>query len=431
MSNWKTRLRDCCKFVSPDGDIYTPGWTGNEITVEKRVAAFDYPLVDGSTSQDLGRKAFNWPMTLYFEGIDNDIDAWNFLKSMDQRGTWSVVHPVYGQKELQPITAKLIADPTGSGNLTVVDTTWLEPILRTPAARIDWGNNISATSEITVASVINQFSATVTSIKSTVADIQAAVGQINNAMGTVSGYIADANGLVGDAYGAVTGLMTGLQNNFAGVAGGIISLMTTPGLMAGGIVSQVSSFGTLASDLMSQLPNAATLGFLDLATRGRIATVELFASAAIVGVATTLVDSASGSTTPGAPQPMATRAEAVQAIDGINTLFSAITTGLDGFQAAAASNPADTQYFSQSQAYADLARLVTACNQFLIHAAFDLKAEKRFTLDRPRSTMEIAIEQYGQNGWDDSYFDYACKTNQLHGDQILWLPAGFEWVTYA
>ena len=54
-------------------------WTGNTRSREKKVGIFTYPKVKGSFVQDMDVNGVSYPLTLFFEGTDNDIEAQKFF----------------------------------------------------------------------------------------------------------------------------------------------------------------------------------------------------------------------------------------------------------------------------------------------------------------------------------------------------------------
>ena len=64
---------------------------------------------------------------------------------------------------------------------------------------------------------------------------------------------------------------------------------------------------------------------------------------------------------------------------------------------------------------------------FLVELSFTLAQERRITLDRPRTLIDLVAELYGDV---DSQLDFFIDTNDLSGDEIIELPAGREIVYY-
>ncbi len=62
MADYRDRLRPDIQLISPEGTIFIALWSGNDRSQDKKVGIFDYPLVDGSTVQDLGVSAAPYPL---------------------------------------------------------------------------------------------------------------------------------------------------------------------------------------------------------------------------------------------------------------------------------------------------------------------------------------------------------------------------------
>jgi hypothetical protein len=68
--------------------------------------------------------------------------------------------------------------------------------------------------------------------------------------------------------------------------------------------------------------------------------------------------------------------------------------------------------------------------KLLTLTSFDLKTEKRFTLEKERSPVEITITEYGEFGENDENLELFINSNNLKADEIYLLPAGKEIVVY-
>lgn len=90
----------------------------------------------------------------------------------------------------------------------------------------------------------------------------------------------------------------------------------------------------------------------------------------------------------------------------------------------------DGQYFAQSNNYTRLQNTFALTMRYLLTQFFNLKTEKRFILKTARSPIEITITEYGSMGENDANYDLFIKSNNLCGNEVLLLPAGFECVVY-
>lgn len=421
------RLQPFVTLTSPKGNVFTPEWKGDKITGAKKVARFEYPNTDGTVVQDLGLKGFDWPMTLYFaDGTsDNDTEAWRFLSALSEKGSdgraiWTVVHPVYGSRSLQPLQFELGADPTESGGLTVVTTSWIEPILT--AASPSSGEYAGAADAQGAAMNATATAQAVANTDQTTMDkIAAARNAWSMGIGAIQGAINTANAAVANIQAAIQSYLVQPFLDVASIAGQFQQLMATPGLLIGDLYSKVTSFGTMMTATLGNGANGQ--GGTDTSPAGKnaVAAQEAMSLAILYGIEQAITNGT-----------LTTRAQAVQAISDLTTWLAYMRNALDTAQAAFSGARLDLQYFSQSKGYADGLATVAYLQRYLQSKIFDLAATKVYTLQTGRATLEIAMSEYGVQGqaWDDVLYDKFIAANNLHGSQILWLPAGTKVTVY-
>jgi prophage DNA circulation protein len=120
--SWLDRLRSDIELTSPSGAVFNPLWIGDDISMAKKLGIFEYPKVLGAVVQDMDVGATSYPLSLFFEGPDNDLEAADFFKACKERGPWTVIHPVDGTLILNLVNISKKVRPVESGNLTQVDT---------------------------------------------------------------------------------------------------------------------------------------------------------------------------------------------------------------------------------------------------------------------------------------------------------------------
>jgi len=129
MTDWRDRLKPLIEFTSPLGNGFLAKWKGDPRSLEKRIGEFGFPGRPGSIIQDLATKAARYTLTIYFDGADNDLESQRFFDAVQaESGTWLVDHPVYGPIELQPLSVREMSSPIDSGNVTEVQSEWVEPL---------------------------------------------------------------------------------------------------------------------------------------------------------------------------------------------------------------------------------------------------------------------------------------------------------------
>jgi len=381
--------------------------------------------------QDLGLTGLSWPLTLYFDddphagvnGVsDNDLNAMTFLRSLAEKGTdgraiWSIVHPVYGTHKLQPISFELDANPTESGGLSIVTTQWVEPILQ--AAGHDPAEDLDASLAASANLGTNSSAQLVAAADLTSIDkIKALAVSVTAGIGAIKSALNQADAAVQSIQTNITAALNVVPISLITIAEQCQSLLQSPNAIIGGINQQIQMIGNMFTSLFSASPTPTTTTASD---KNSIAATEMIAIACLMGMTAAV---STGTIT--------TRAQAVQAIADLTTWLAYMRDSLDARQAAFAGVRADLQYFSQSQAYADAMLMVALTQKYLQWLLFDLKATKTYTLQTGRSTLEIAMSEYGVPGtpWLDQYYDLFIQSNNLHGNDILWLPAGRRITVY-
>lgn len=418
--SWQDRVQGSIELTSPDGAVFSAKWVGNARSVEKKLGIFTYPKFDGAVIQDLGLAGTRYPLQLFFDGQDNDLESSRFFDAFSARGVWQIQHPTKGALALQPLNVTENIQPIESGSVTVFDTEWLQPV--------------PPTSILSIA----QLAATIRTQSRTVDDValshmtdtakQQSVEQVNSIKNatesTLSVYdktVASLLEFSGEVAAEAAAIRRGIADtldttplDLTVLGGQIQAIVRTPSKITGDILQTLKPFADFI-DQMSALPDEeADQNYLNI-----LSIRELFLTSANSAVA--LVS---------ASNPPGTRAQALEAADLVSSEFQIITDGLDGAQTQFEALRVDQQYFSQSTSFVESAQITAAATRYLLEASFDLAVEKRFTLDRERAPIEITITEYGELGDDDSNFDLFIASNQLKADDILLLPAGREVVIY-
>lgn len=419
-AGWASRLRSSITLKSPTGTQFTASWMGDEIQLTKRVGRFESPDVQGTTVQDLGAAGLSYPLTLYFEGDSHDVEAMRFVQAMQARAhppEWQVTHPVYGVLDLVPIAATLAADPVGSANVTKVETQWLEPgqaqtLVPVPAL----GGQIQALATSLDADALASFVEQGTSIDpaavaSLATTATAAVAAIQaSPVQTLLSSVGSVRAQLDQLYSQVAAAITSPVMDLVALGTGIQGILALPAQIAADLPLRLAGMLALIDALvLSFIPGAGE------EARTAVVMVEMTLTAGLTGMARVVATA----------EPR-TREQSVRAISQMATALDTVTACLDGAQSLQAG-----AYFSTSRTWSDLARLVAMTQAMLLALLYDLRVAKRFTLDRPRTPIDITIAEYGGLGAADVNLDLFLYTNALRDRDILILPAGREVVVYA
>lgn len=426
------RLRPFITLTAPEGgDPFVAKWRGSPRSLEKKLGMFDYPGIVGTVVQDLGCRSWLWPMTIYFDGPDNDKEANRFGIALTQTGPWSVIHPIYGFRGLQLISATERDMPVDEGGYTAFQLEWIEPIdpatLKTAAELSD---QIGFQADLVNGSAADQFLDNMRNASATDTwSIGAAVAKITGPIDQVLGPIAAASDAVFETQNQI---QRGLQDvmNAAilqplALVGQIQQLVQNPLRAMNDISARLNAYGNLAADLFGMTPTG-TSNFM----RNQGAVQELTFASIMVSNAKIANTRPSTTVVPnvgGLKSRKSVNATAEQVLDA----HVALNDALEETQVAFEGEPITNQWVTQRQTHYQTAQIAGLAAAYLISSSFDLKAERRQVLGRPRVPVELAMDLYNGPGENDENIDLFIDSNDLHGNDILYLPAGREVVFYA
>lgn len=418
---WKDRLLPNITLTSPEENIFVALWRGNDRTLEKKVGLFDFPLVNGTAGQDLGVRGTKYPLNIIFDGPDNDKEAERFWNACSESGRWKVEHPTKGiLEEMQLLNVTEAVQPVTSGNVTEYNLDFIQLIRE----EVELTSAQLAALADSQAAAANEKSATqvdknikqdkasfIESAKNTVKDIQKSVNKI---LGPIFSTITEINRQVNSIQQGINTAMDLVLLTPLRLAGQIQALMQTPGLVLGSIQSRLDAYSKLTDEIFGMGSDKKTPDGKNVA-----AIQELALSAILVSTAQVVFIN-----------DLSRKEEAVSAIETISKIFNDVTNYLDSRQENFSANTVETQYFSQTDAFSELLLLLSQAQAFLLLSLFNLQTEKRFILKEGKSAIRVCIEEYGELGENDIFFEIFIATNQLKGNDIIYLKEGTEVVVY-
>ncbi|MCK4959786.1 MAG: DNA circularization N-terminal domain-containing protein, partial [Planctomycetes bacterium] len=417
---WRDRLRETVKLTSPEGNIFEAKWQGNSRSKDKKLGLFEFPKVKGTKVQDLDIGSTKYPLTIFFDGENNDQESDRFFKACDERGAWNVVHPVRGALDLQLISVTENIQPVESGNVTQFDLEWIEPLedsevsslfqqRSTIDSQIDEVN--SAASDQIDGNILQKTAAQVAAFEATVSSVVSAVEKF---LAPIYELQSEVNAQILSVKRGVNSLLAAPVLDVVSIAGQIQTLVQLPALAIADINSRVDAYQNFINAALTFSPETA-----QTKDRNIVAVQEL---ALTSGLAAISFVSSTGE--------LASRLQAIELIEANAELFKNITDTLDGTQELFKDEIIDGQYFSQSESYSDALLMISQTIAYLLRSAFDLSIEKRFVLEKMRAPIEITISEYGDLGENDINFDLFIESNSLKGNEILILPEGREVLVY-
>jgi prophage DNA circulation protein len=415
---WDERINPTIDFISPQGDKFSAYWAGDSRDVDKKLGVFRYPKFNGAVIQDMGLDAYTYPITFYFEGDDNDLDAEKFMTSAAQVGPWTVYHPTKGAKALQLVSISEDIQPISSGNITQLSSKWIEttdkPVAKSPAQiAADIDDQVDNVAKVAAAQYqvkTNKFSKLM-ALKNSV---MSAIGAVRSALGKIMKVIADVNAAVNSIVGGIQAALDTFIFEPLEIAAQLFELIHLPSLIVGDFSSRLNAYKKLAESILGMGGSGSSDRDYNVSRTKELALCAVSAAVATIAASSTFK----------------TRSEVISAVNSITDLFDSIVNGLDSDQEKFSGNSIDHQYFSQTESFNETLKIITMAVSLLIENIPNLKVEKRIILDRTRHTVELAASLYGGFGQNDENIDYFISTNNLTGLDVLVLPAGREVVVY-
>ena len=418
--SWLDRVRGNITLTSPDGDNFIGKWIGDTRSANKQLGIFNYPKVDKQIVQDLGISAILYPLTLFFDGPDNDLESTRFFNALSARGTWLVNHPTKGQLFLQPSSFKEVIQPISSGTITTFETSWIDVALPETvisveqlSALVESQNNIVEGSALEQL-VTNADQSTVENIQALKSETEKQLSFYDETIKTLSEFSDEVSAQIDAIQRSIDDTLDISPIDLTVLGGQIQALIRVPAAITGNVLQQLRVYQDFV-DKVSDIP----INIADQTNLNITAIKEIFAISA--NSASNLISVRS--------EPV-TRETAISSLNLITDQFIQITDAFDAVQLSYNDLLIENQYFSQSLSFFESSLMSAQTSAFLLSIIFDLVIEKRFELKQDRAPIEITITEYGSLGDNDENFDLFIDTNHLKGDDILMLPSGREVVVY-
>jgi uncharacterized protein YdbL (DUF1318 family) len=251
----------------------------------------------------------------------------------------------------------------------------------------------------------------------TVSKGKAIANSVRRGINAVKSVIRSVNARITAIQAQINELTNEAYMDIAAIAGGVIELIEAPDLMLNSLSSKIAMFVSLGNRIITDLPNAATHTW-DTITAAF--TGQLFLNAITAAMGQAVISDM--------PE---TRREALSVLAEYRRFTAEAQAALDRVAELTAGSRIENQFVARASSGEAVATLNAAVARYLMGAMYDLKIERRMVLERPRAPLEIAITEYKASGEQADYFyELFCRTNGLHGRELLLLPAGTEVVIY-
>jgi prophage DNA circulation protein len=414
------RLRPA-SFIAPSGDEIFFRVDTLERSGGKKGATQEVLDSIESISQDVGNKATNFPIDAYFPGADYDRDVDAFYEALEQKYSQSnpgiLKHPRWGDIPVMPFDwtqREELVSGTRVGRVTVSFTRLFPQVFpftdgRSTDEALKNLDEIEAESEEIAAGMD-------TSSIGAAANI---AGKIQGAVGIISNNIRAVTNAVQSVQDQFDAIQSGIDDIIDDVAGNIVELVAatqrlirTPGRIIDETQAKINGYRDMVTQLTDSFNDDSETSIVN--RRNNAIMLQLFAGLGVGGVAEAAVFTEFG-----------TRPQAVDAIDIINESAETFTAGFDE---ARTSGNVVQEFSGDHNVFSLIQDTATRVNEIVLNQAFDLKAEKRFTLKNKSDVITECYSAYGTVSSDK--VEFFIDTNKIVGDEYIELAPGRELVTY-
>jgi prophage DNA circulation protein len=405
---WAERLKEAA-YTPPSGSRLTFDFEDVSKETDKKTTVFTFPDRDGAYVQDLGIGGRRYPMLVFFWGDNYDTEARKFYEALEETGGGILEHPAYGRKEVVPTgTIKQRDDLKTAANQAVIEVVFWESIfdLTFPTATTaPTTAALEAINEFTI-SAPPQFVDTLSIVTSSetagfTSKFSAGLAATRSALLSVVSTDAALWRQFDAAYDAITTNISDLVAAPAQLAADTIALMRLPAEAAATVEGKLQAYATLIEGLTSvsfvtsfdSQPDNAFIGDQLLVDAAHIALIE-----------STILSEFSA------------RPEAISAAEIISASLTVVTGWAD-------TNRNALGLIDTGETYQTLISATSTATGRLVEISFTLLQERIFTLQSPRTPLDLIAELYGEL---DGKLDFFINSNNLVGTELLEVPAGRE-----
>lgn len=413
------RIQKNIILTSPSGFEFTALWSGDIRSGSKQLGTFKTPGLKGTIAQDLEIDGIPYAIPVFFNGPDYDLIGDQFFTALGEKGVWSFIHPVWGQKQnmqvvsyTQPLELATGIIQTTLEFLEVLDRDGTKSAQQIAAEIVSKNVELSATTADQLDNIVTQDTADKAGkFKTAVEDV---VTVFDNTLQEITQKVAEVQAQADSIKRGIDATLAVIPIDVLSVAGQIQALVNMPNLIVTDLKAKLNTYKNFADAVFRFSPGSDSLANINTAAVFELANVSAIGAAGVASATTELVS----------------RQNVIDNIEANLDLFESIVNGLDDIQSLYDDNLLSRSYFSQSQSFADSSLLAGLTVGYLIKSAFDLAVEKRIILTEQENPVMIAMREYGGPGLHDENIDLFYSSNELTDQEIYLLPVGREVVVY-
>lgn len=411
---WDDRLREAA-YTSPSGVRLTFQYENVSRKVDKKTTGFDFPDADGTYVQDLGHTGRRYPLKAIFWGDDYDLDAEAFEDALLESGKGKLEHPAYGVSDVVPFGTITRRDDlkTGANQAVIEFTLWDTIGLAYPVVQDDPSSMVLSAVEGYNSALALEFEDTV-SLKNAV-DAAAFKNDYQVLLNSTSiglDGIAEAQEDVQKQFDAVVDSINQgidiLISQPLTLAFQTSIMIQSPARALTNIRERLEAYKSLTNNIIKG-DDSIIAPSIGVESANKFRNDNLYVSTYVTGSIISVINN-----------QFATKTEALLAAEGVLTQLEDVTSWRDD-------NFKSVGEVDTGGSYQKLQEAVALTAGFLVEISFTLKQERRVTLTRNRTIIDLVAEFY--NSVDDQ-LDFFITSNDLSGSEILEVPKGREIVYY-
>lgn len=440
---WQNRLRQAA-YTSPSGRRIVFDFTDVSLVITKKSAAFDFPNADGTYIQDLGQAGRRYPLRVFLAGENYDFRASDLEDILQEQGSGTLEHPIYGVVEVVPFGEVKRRDDfvTGPGQAVFDIEFWETTGIVYPTSSFDFITSIFDQISEFVQGAATQFQR-VTSL-ATALEFTTLVSKYERLLFDVRSALAPIAALQPDTraqYDTIeSSILRSLEAQAAAAAGQVIDAETlaaqTQQLIQVAAYTQVSvearieAYSSLVQAVIAR--TGIVVASADADNANEFHAADQFVSGAVTGAALVTINAPTEDDPAQATAGFATKRQAITAADSLLTLFEAAAAWRDdnfvSLTNTTTPESSTRDIGEQLESVTDTGELYGTMQQTVAEAAgrlvaqsFSLKQEKTLTLTEARALVSLCAELYGEV---DGKLDFFINSNNFSGSEILEVPRG-------
>lgn len=424
--SWATRTAAFITLISPSGTEFTAAWQQNTKSRGKRVATHKVPFLDGEIAKDYGADSDRYPsLKIIFSGKDHDLVSQAFENRLNERGLWTVIHPVEGMKELQYISSEKTINAIEDAGCTVFDISWMKPIEESWVLGIPGlFNDVSSAFGALGDGAYTQFGKAGSFAKF------AKVAKANQSFkAAFQGLKKLGSMMLKDTPEAIRA-RTEAELNFMQATN---PSATDIGLVATSMANYISAFQAVGSSAIDRFKTMYDVSAMALALVDAFSSTidaspaflveDLMNEYAVNEYISTIVlgNLMISAVSLDPSQTLSSRSEVADVINGLHDKFFDTVNRLETAWEKIGSN---TSQLPLQDSFDNLRYMFGSVVSFLQKASLDLKVEKIITLTKGEAVPNIVLSAYGTLGDNGEMYDMFIQHNALSGKDVLFLPEG-------